>query len=296
MGGTVGHCYCGTAGSNEEAAAAMSPITHIIIPIELYADKNLCEIKRAILALTLAFGKAGLTMSDSKLAAMFGKTRQWINQLISKLCRDGYIKITRPGSKYRGIYCTLKLTGLTQTSQEKSTGMENESSVVDRNKSSKVDRNQNESSKVDRNESNIDSTVKSQLTHKEEEEEAPLTGEALVEYWNSKGNLPTIRKFTHQRQLKLKARMKERLFTENWKGIIDRVSASPFCTGQKGRGWKADVGWILDNDTNYVKVLEGKYEDSIPQSGERDYSAALGKLTAPLSPEQEAELVKDGLI
>ena len=111
----------------------MSPITHIEIPIGFYTDKNLCGIKRAILGLALAFGDNGLKISDSNLAAMFGKGRQHINALISELRRDGYITIDKPGSKYRTLYCTRYPTGLAETSPVNPTGIANESGKPDRN-------------------------------------------------------------------------------------------------------------------------------------------------------------------
>ena len=270
----------------------MSPLTHITVPIELYTDKNLCEVKRAILGLTLAFGDGGLGVSDSNLAAIFGKTRQWINEVISKLCKDGYIKIDNPRSKYRVLYCQGKLTG-----------MGNESTGVDRNESTTVDRNTppapNESTPAPKRVNSSPQTSQLQLTHKLKEKKeaaAPLAATAVVEYWNTKANLPTVRQLTPDRQAKLKTRRREPLFAENWQQIIDKLAASAFCCGRNDRSWKADLDWILKDSTNYTKVLEGKYDNETPQSGEPDYGPALDKLTAPLSPEKEAELVKAGVI
>lgn len=81
-------------------------LTHITIPIAFYA-LELTEIQRAILSLAYAFRDKGLKMSDQAMADLFGVTRQWINQLIAKLEADDYIKIDKPGSRYRTIYCQL---------------------------------------------------------------------------------------------------------------------------------------------------------------------------------------------
>lgn len=132
----------------------------------------------------------------------------------------------------------------------------------------------------------------------EDSRKAPSSGgdaPPLGEYWNSKANLPTIRKLTPQRQAKLKARMMEPEFAGNWKEIIDRVAASSFCIGQNDRGWKADVDWILKNSTNYVKVLEGKYTNK-HQDNEPDFASAMDKYTAPATPEKIAELQREGLL
>ena len=84
------------------------------------------------------------------------------------------------------------------------------------------------------------------------------------EYWNSKSNLKPIHRMTDDRRKKFAARMKEPDFVGNWRQIIDRISTSSFCTGGGQKGWCADVDWFLGNSTNYVKVLEGKYDDSFP--------------------------------
>ncbi len=82
----------------------------------------------------------------------------------------------------------------------------------------------------------------------------------LVDYWNSKDSLPTIKAFNKKRIDKLNSRLKEEAFVTGWREAIDKVSASPFCCGQNDRGWRADVSWFLANSDNYVKALEGKYD------------------------------------
>jgi hypothetical protein len=37
------------------------------------------------------------------------------------------------------------------------------------------------------------------------------------------------------------------------------MADSPFLTGKEAN-WHADVTWFLENDNNYIKVLEGKYD------------------------------------
>ena len=80
--------------------------------------------------------------------------------------------------------------------------------------------------------------------------------EDFISYWNSKGNLPQIKVFADGRKRQLKTRSQEPHFFENWKKIIDKLRASPFHTGQNGRRWKATCDWILQNDSNYCKIME----------------------------------------
>jgi len=88
----------------------------------------------------------------------------------------------------------------------------------------------------------------------------PLT--ELFNYWNSKANLPKIRTLSESRKAKLKKRFKEKEFADNWQKIIDLTAASAFCTGSNKRGWRADISWLIANDDNYVKVLEGNFDNN----------------------------------
>lgn len=97
---------------------------------------------------------------------------------------------------------------------------------------------------------------------------------AFQEYWNSKKRLPKIKAFSKSRQDKLKARLNEDFFEQNWKMVIDKLDASDFCCGLNDRQWKVDCTWILSNSDNYVKVMEGKY-DNKGQQPTRDIAKIL---------------------
>ena len=108
--------------------------------------------------------------------------------------------------------------------------------------------------------------------------------ESLVDYWKSKSNLPQVRSITSGRRKKLVARFGEPDFSDHWREIIDKVSQSAFCTGDNDRGWRVGIDWLLANETNYVKVLEGKYDNPPkpePQRGDIDW----------LPTEEEAEAI-----
>lgn len=93
----------------------------------------------------------------------------------------------------------------------------------------------------------------------------------LFSLWNITvaGNLPVARSLTTVRKRKIKIRLEERPLAE-WKAVFEKMAASPFCQGQNDRGWKPDLDWIIDNDNNAVKVLEGKYDRlPTPQQSER---------------------------
>ncbi len=89
----------------------------------------------------------------------------------------------------------------------------------------------------------------------------PYQGEAeeLVALWNSSEGLPKITSLSPARRRKLQRRLRETFFKENWRVAIQRAGASPFCTGQGSKGWKANVDWFLREDT-VAKIMEGQYD------------------------------------
>lgn len=92
-------------------------------------------------------------------------------------------------------------------------------------------------------------------------EKAPPRLSPLAILWNEVClNLPNVKESTPGRLKKESTRFKVRPF-EQWREVFERLEKSPFCKGINDRGWKADFDWIIDNDENSVKVLEGKYDD-----------------------------------
>ena len=99
----------------------------------------------------------------------------------------------------------------------------------------------------------------------------------LVDAWNEVTHLPIprCREITKERRRKIQARMQERPDLAEWRDIFGRVEASSFCRGEiPGRNgsapWVADFDWIIANDTNPAKVLEGKYDERSPPTQTRD--------------------------
>lgn len=92
-------------------------------------------------------------------------------------------------------------------------------------------------------------------------------GEALMKLWNET-LLCKFTVWTKERKTKLAERLKNPHFYAHWPEAIRRLSGSKFATGKvivHGRCWRASIDWFLANDNNYVKALEGRYDD-----GEKD--------------------------
>jgi hypothetical protein len=100
-----------------------------------------------------------------------------------------------------------------------------------------------------------------------------IAAEQLAEIWESeRGSLPEMRAMTPERV----ARCRERLrnagspkFLEDFCEAVRRAAATPFLCGAGPAGWRANFDWMIANDTNYLKVLEGRYDSG---NGSRDES------------------------
>lgn len=75
-------------------------------------------------------------------------------------------------------------------------------------------------------------------------------------------SLPRVLKLTDKRKMKIRVRFEEMKFSyETLQEVFDKCEASFFMRGDNKRGWKADFDWIFTNSQNWVKVLEGKYDN-----------------------------------
>ena len=101
----------------------------------------------------------------------------------------------------------------------------------------------------------------------------------IAEIWNAhSGNLKKIQqpsKLNSQRKRHIKARLNENSDLDFWKEVFVRMSKAPLCVNG---GW-ATFDWVIKNDANYQKVLEGNYD--------RDFTQK--KNTIPSREEREAE-------
>jgi hypothetical protein len=55
--------------------------------------------------------------------------------------------------------------------------------------------------------------------------------------------------------------MNEGLTLAKFEEAIQRALKTPFLVGDNERGWQMDFDWLIENDTNMTKVMEGKYEN-----------------------------------
>ena len=73
--------------------------------------------------------------------------------------------------------------------------------------------------------------------------------------------LSKIKEMSNKRRRFLKNRFSKESF-KDFAGILKAIQNQPFCLGKNDREWKISFDWLINNDTNYLKVLEGKYLDN----------------------------------
>lgn len=61
------------------------------------------------------------------------------------------------------------------------------------------------------------------------------------------------------RTQKIKTRLKEPAF--DFVKILTEIKKAPHCLGQNDRGWKVDFDWIIENEKQYVRIIEGRYKN-----------------------------------
>ncbi len=66
-----------------------------------------------------------------------------------------------------------------------------------------------------------------------------------------------VKELTKTREAKLKSRLKNHLF--NIDEIISSLNEQPFLLGDNDRKWTVSFDWIIENESNFIKVLEKQY-------------------------------------
>ncbi len=103
------------------------------------------------------------------------------------------------------------------------------------------------------------------------EEEEAVTPETVMEAYNrERGKMHECRRLTDDRIRKCNLRISEhqggpQAFLWDFTTAIVKARDTPFMIGKGVRGWIADFDFFIKNSTNYIRVVEGKY-DRIQQS------------------------------
>ena len=93
----------------------------------------------------------------------------------------------------------------------------------------------------------------------------------VVTRWNAlaavQPNLATVKTVSKTRANKLNTRIKEGFTIEQFVKVLEEVEVSDFLLGKSG-DWAVTFDWLITNDSNWVKVVEGNYRNK-EQSGRK---------------------------
>lgn len=85
----------------------------------------------------------------------------------------------------------------------------------------------------------------------------------IVELWNS--HCPSLRQvrfpLSESRKRKVAQRWHEMKTVDVMAQVFDKIQASDFCKGASRQNWQATFDWVMANDNNWRKVLEGNYDN-----------------------------------
>jgi hypothetical protein len=90
----------------------------------------------------------------------------------------------------------------------------------------------------------------------------------LLELWNATVHppIPKCRELNDERRRRIRSRLQKRPSLTEWREAFEKANGSAFCRGEAptkngDKPWVVTFDWIIRNDTNAAKVLEGNYDD-----------------------------------
>jgi hypothetical protein len=82
----------------------------------------------------------------------------------------------------------------------------------------------------------------------------------FLKIWNDNLN-PKVLSLSKSRIDKLSARIKtDKEFDKHFEVCVSKIKSSKFLLGDNKNSWKATFDWVIENDKNYLKILEGNYD------------------------------------
>lgn len=221
----------------------------ITVSIEIMHDKNLTPNQKFILAEIeqLCSLEKGCIASNRHFAELIGIKVQGVSNAINDLAKKGYINIDN--SK------TIRNYGRIITIHENVSTIHENVSPLHCNVESKGNKT-------------INKTINKEYIENSETNPTSksTTKDTLFNTWNevaTKFNLTNIKVITKSRLSKINSREKDvKDFTDTFTIACEKIGKSEYLKGS--RGWKVTFDWLIENDSNIMKVVEGNYDDNKP--------------------------------
>jgi hypothetical protein len=234
--------------------------------------------KKFLLGNELVEVKAGERItSERKLAKKWNWSRTKVRSFLELLEKDGMIKI---------IKVPQKRTRLKVLNYSDYQGYENQ-----RKTSKKPVKNHKKTSKKpQKNLNNNDNNKNNDNNDNKEQKKPSVPYQKIKKLYNEicGEELSSIRTMSDQRRKHLRARWKEEGNLDIFEYLFRKTIQSDFLTGDNDRGWQADFDWLIKNETNFNKVLEGRYDNSGKKSGQSEKDERLARIYQQYQNEEES--------
>jgi predicted phage replisome organizer len=99
--------------------------------------------------------------------------------------------------------------------------------------------------------------------------------------------LSKVQTVPDSRKKKIRSRYKELKSINAFEALFHKVEESDFLTGKRTE-WKCTFDWLMENDKNYLKVMEGQYDNK--KQGEAESTERKKEETAKKKAQIEKEL------
>ena len=89
-----------------------------------------------------------------------------------------------------------------------------------------------------------------------------MTPKEFIESWNeicAPEGLPAVKDLSNGRRKKIQTRLRSFPTVEFWGKVFNGIVDSKFLRGQNKDGWKATIDFVIANDENPLKIVEGAY-------------------------------------
>lgn len=195
--------------------------------------------------------KNPFSQSNRYICGEIGVSEPKLIDLRNKLKQYGLIRFE--SGKVKREKTQYFILGLTEFSQSISLSHSQNSSLSDSlNGENRLDNIRH----ISRKDKEIDSLPESPVG------EAEVPASKIIDQYNQIcKNLQPVKILTEKRRKALNARIREHGY-EKVIQVLENASKSSFLAGQNQRGWTADFDWLIKPE-NFVKTLEGKYDDKL---------------------------------
>jgi hypothetical protein len=100
----------------------------------------------------------------------------------------------------------------------------------------------------------------------------PVSPERIVSLWNrmaaTTAELKPVSRITPARRKHIAARLQLLPTIRDWRNLFSKVEENDFLKGKSERGWTCSLDWLIKNEDNPIKVIEGSFDWGVKYSAE----------------------------